>query len=89
MAQKTYTSSFSPDQVVYHVSLEHGIRKGVVDKIQVVDDEAVKIVYFIVFNQDTKATPVTDNVWAALGSAQAGSLGGGALEAYETILLAA
>lgn len=88
MAQKTYTSSFSPDQLVYHVSLEHGIRKGTVDKIQVVDDEATKIIYFVVFFSETKATPVSSDLWAALGSAQVGTPGGGALEAYETMLLA-
>lgn len=88
MAQKTYTSSFSPDQVVYHVSLDHGIRKGTVDKIQVVDDEATKIIYFVVFFSETKATPITADLWAALGSAQVGTAGGGALAAYETMLLA-
>lgn len=88
MALKTYTSSFSPEQVVYHVSLSNGIRKGVVDKIQVVDDESVKIIYFVVFVGDTKATPVSSDLWAGLGSAQAGSMGGGALEAYQTMLLA-
>lgn len=88
MAQKTYTSSFSPDQLVYHVSLEHGIRKGTVDKIQVVDDEATTIIYFVVFPTETKATPISSDLWAALGSAQLGTPGGGALEAYETMLLA-
>lgn len=89
MAQKTYTSSFSPDQVVYHVSLDHGIRKGVVDKIQVVDDEATKIIYFVVFFSETKATPISSDLWAALGSAQLGTPGGGALEAYQIMLEAA
>lgn len=88
MAEKTYVSSFSPDQVVYHVSLSYGIRKGIVDKIQVVDDETTNIVYFVIFTGQTKATPVSTDVFAALGSAAAGSLGGGALEAYEDMLLA-
>lgn len=89
MAQKTYTSSFSPEQVVYHVSLSNGIRKGVVDKIQVVDDEAVKIIYFVVFGTDTKATPIAGDLYDELGSAQVFTTGGGALEAYELMLLAA
>lgn len=88
MAQKTYTSSFSPNQTVYHVSLSHGIRTGIVDKIQVVDDEAVKIIYFVVFGTETKSTPVDSDLWATLGSAQVGTAGGGALGAYETMLLA-
>lgn len=88
MAQKTYTSSFSPEQVVYHVSLTYGIRKGVVDKIQVVDDDNTVIMYFVVFGTDTKATPIPGDLWAALGNAQSGSLGGGALEAYQVMLLA-
>lgn len=87
MAQKTYTSSFSPDQTVYHVSLSNGIRKGVIDKIQLVDDTAVNIIYFVVFTGETKATPISSDLWPVLGSAQAGSLGGGALEAYEQMLL--
>lgn len=88
MAQKTYTSSFSPDQIVFHASLSNGIRKGVIDKIQVVDDEAVKIVYFVVFGADTKATPIVDGLYDSLGSAKVGTLGGGALEALEDLLLA-
>lgn len=88
MASKTYTSQFSPDQVVFHVSLAHGIRKGTVDKIQVVDDETTQIIYFIIFNGETKTTPVSADVYGELGSASAGSLGGGALEAYEDMLLA-
>lgn len=86
MAQKTYTSSFSPDQNVFHVSLSNGIRKGVIDKIQVVDDAAVKIIYFVVFAGETKATPIVDGLWAALGSAKVGSTGGGALEALQDLL---
>lgn len=88
MATKNYTSSFSPAQVVFHVSLQYGIRKGVVDKIQVVDNSNAVITYFIIFGTDTKATPVTSDVWAALGNASEGSMGGGALEAYQTMLLA-
>lgn len=88
MAEKTYVSSFSPDQVVYHVSLTNGIREGVVDKIQVVDDESTQIIYFVMFNGQTRATPISANLYAELGSASAGSLGGGALEAYEEMLTA-
>lgn len=88
MAEKTYVSSFSPEQVVFHVSLTYGIRKGVVDKIQVVDDDTTQIIYFVVFAGQTKATPVSSDLYAELGSAAAGSLGGGALEAYEDMLLA-
>ena len=88
MASKTYTSEFSPDQVVFHVSMTHGIRKGTVDKIQVVDDETTQIIYFIIFSGETRATPVSADVYAELGSAAAGSLGGGALEAYEDMILA-
>lgn len=87
MAEKTYVSSFSPEQVVYHVSLVNGIRQGVVDKIQVVDDESTLIVYFVIFAGSTKASPVSADLYAELGSATAGSLGGGALEAYEDMLL--
>lgn len=86
MAEKTYVSPFSPDQTVYHVSLPNGIRKGVVDKIQVVDDEAVQMVYFVIFDGQTKATPVTSDLYDQLGDAHAGSLGGGALEAYQVML---
>lgn len=86
MAEKTYVSPFSPDQTVYHVSLSNGIRKGVVDKIQVVDDEAVQMVYFVVFTGQTKATPITSDLYDELGDAKAGSLGGGALEAYQDLL---
>ncbi len=88
MAEKTYVSSFSPEQAVFHVSLTYGIRKGVVDKIQVVDDDTTQIIYFVVFAGQTKATPVSSDLYAELGSAAAGSLGGGALEAYEDMLLA-
>lgn len=88
MAEKTYVSSFSPDQTVYHVSLTYGIRKGVVDKIQVVDDESTQIMYFVIFQGQTKATPVSSDLYDELGSASAGSLGGGALEAYEDMLTA-
>lgn len=86
MAEKTYVSPFSPDQVVYHVSLTNGIRKGVVDKIQVVDDLAVQMVYFVLFDGQTKATPITADLYDVLGDASAGSLGGGALEAYQVLL---
>lgn len=89
MTEKTYTSPFSPDQLVYHVSLTNGIRKGTIDKIQVVDDVTVQMVYFVIFTGQTKATPITADLYADLGSAQAGSLGGGALEAYETMLMTA
>lgn len=87
MAEKTYTAQFSPEQVVYHVALATGIRKGVVEKIQVLDDEATVIVYYVTFPGSTRSTPITLDLYAELGDAQAGSLGGGALEAYQLMLL--
>lgn len=86
MAEKTYVSAFSPDQVVFHVALATGIREGVVDKIQVLDDESTTIVYFVIFAGATRSTPITSDLFDVLGDAQAGSLGGGALEAYQIML---
>lgn len=86
MAEKTYVSQFSPDQVVWHVALTTGIRKGVVDKIQVLDDEATTFIYYVMFTGATRATPISADLFADLGDAHAGSIGGGALEAYQVML---
>lgn len=86
MAEKTYVAAFSPDQTVYHVALATGIRVGLVDKIQVLDDEATTIIYYVTFPGATRATPITADLYEDLGNAQAGSLGGGALEAYQLML---
>lgn len=86
MAEKTYVSQFSPDQTVYHVALTTGIREGIIDKIQVLDDEATTIMYYVMFPGAAKSTPISTSLYDELGDAQAGSIGGGALEAYQLLL---
>ena len=86
MTQRTYTALFTPTQIVYHASLESGIRKGVVQTVQVVDNDIAVINYFVLFDGTQTPVAVQSNLYEALGSAKVGTAGGGALEGYELLL---
>ena len=85
MAESVYESLFTPKDAVFHVGLTTGIRKGIVEKIQVIDEgiEANdhQIVYYVLFAGATRTIPVTEGLYADLGVAT-----GGALEAYQELL---
>lgn len=87
MPSKVFNVDHSPGDVVYHVTTS-GILQGSVVTIQIHDNAAETIVtYHVRYVGQTNTIPVTSGLYSDLGSAQAGSTGGGALEAYETILL--
>ena len=87
MPSKNITIDFSPNDTVFHVTEQQGIREGTVVHVQVVDNSSETIItYYVRYTGQTNTTPVTTGLYADLGSAQVGTAGGGALEAYETIL---
>lgn len=87
MPSKVFNVDFSPNDIVYHVT-ESGIKEGSVSTIQVHDNAVETIItYHVRYTGQSNTVPVTTGLYADLGSAQAGSTGGGALEAYQTLLI--
>lgn len=87
MPSKSFNVDHSPGDLVYHVT-ENGILEGSVVTIQIHDNAAETITtYHVRYVGQANTVPVTSGLYADLGSAQAGSTGGGALEAYQTLLL--
>lgn len=87
MPGTSYPTDFSPNDIVYHVGEDFGIRKATVITIEIdaISTETTTV-YHIRYFGGQNTTPVTENLYSDLGDARAGSLGGGALEAYQNIL---
>lgn len=87
----TLTYNFIPDQTVYHVSLEEGVREGVVKTVNAsINATTTTLKYDIKFDGVSAVETIEGetDLYATLGDAQAGSAGGGALEAYQALLTA-
>lgn len=83
----TYPVDFCPNDVVYHVTEADGIKKATVVNIEIdASSTETMTVYHVRYTGDDFTTPVTEDLYADLGDARAGSLGGGALEAYQDYL---
>jgi hypothetical protein len=89
MATATYT--FIPNQQIFHVSLEDGIREGIVKTVNLsINGTSTVITYSIKFENEAAVKQIVgeDQLYATLGDAGVGSAGGGALEAYQALLVA-